>query len=653
MIRMKELALRRGGRLLLSQVDLTLHPGWRVGVVGRNGCGKSSLFAALLGGLDLDAGSIERPRGQRVATVAQETPALPDAAIDYVISGDVELARALTDEAEAQARGDHEAVARAHHRIEELSGYDAHARAGRLLHGLGFAADTHATAVREFSGGWRVRLNLARALMAPSDLLLLDEPTNHLDLDAVVWLEDWLRRYPGTLLVISHDREFLDGIASHIVHLDEGRARLYTGNYTSFERQRAEHLRQQQISHQREQAERAHLQSFIDRFKAKASKARQAQSRVKRLEKLAGTEAVRAQSPFRFSFPVPGKLPSPLLRLDQVDAGYAAAEGATDDAGEHRVLTGVRFSLEPGERVALLGPNGAGKSTLVKTLVGELPPLAGERLAHKDLRVGYFAQHTVESLREGVSAIDHLRAIAPGISEQELRNYLGGWNFAGERAYESVDTFSGGERARLALALIAWHRPNVLLLDEPTNHLDLDMRDALADALADFPGALVLVAHDRHLIGLVCDSFWRVAEGTVSEFKGDLDDYSRWLRSRDDGGARAAADDGGRVGADPAEPQGNGRDDASDSQDGASARDRRRAAAEQRAREKPIRDRIRSIERRLAVIGSERGELEGRLADPGLYAGPADQVRDLMQRQHTLASEQVALEEEWLDLQVD
>ncbi|MFB9066869.1 ABC-F family ATP-binding cassette domain-containing protein [Pseudofulvimonas gallinarii] len=643
MIRLTDFALRRGGRLLLSEVSLTLHPGWRVGVIGRNGCGKSSLFAALLGHLDGDSGSIDRPRGQRVATVAQETPALPDAAIDYVIGGDAELSAALVAEAAAQAADDHEAAARAHHRIEELDGYDARARAGRLLHGLGFTAETHDTPVREFSGGWRVRLNLARALMAPSDLLLLDEPTNHLDLDAVVWLEDWLRRYEGTLLVISHDREFLDGVATHIVHLHEGRARLYTGDYTSFERQRAEQLRQQQIAHEKEQVERAHLQSFIDRFKAKASKAKQAQSRMKRLEKLAGTEAVRAESPFRFSFAPPQRLPSPLLRLDDLSAGYSADSSLRQhdpdvpaaQAGQAKtVLTGVKFSLEPGERVALLGPNGAGKSTLVKTLVGDLPPLAGERLAHKDLRIGYFAQHTVESLREGATPMDHLRDIAPGVAEQVLRNYLGSWNFAGERAFENVDTFSGGERARVALALIAWHKPNVLLLDEPTNHLDLDMREALAEALADFGGALVLVAHDRHLIGLVCDTFWRVAEGSVSEFNGDLDDYARWLRGRD-------SDTGGAGKGAGAED-----DDARES-----AKERRRAAAEQRAREKPVRDRLKKIETRLATIESDRATLETQLADPELYSSRSDDFAALLQRQRALVTEQETLEEEWLNLQ--
>ena len=630
MIRLKEFALRRGGRLLLSDVDVTMYPGWRVGVVGRNGCGKSSLFAALMGELEPDTGSVERPRDQRIATVAQETPALPDSAIDYVIGGDVELSSALKAEADAVAADDHEAAARAHHRIEELAGYDARARAGKLLHGLGFTADTHETAVREFSGGWRVRLNLARALMAPSDLLLLDEPTNHLDLDAVVWLEDWLRKYDGTLLVISHDREFLDGVATHVVHLHDGRAKLYVGDYTSFERQRSEQLRQQQIAHEKEQIERAHLQKFVDRFKAKASKAKQAQSRMKRIEKLAGTEAVRAESPFHFEFATPPKLPSPLLRLDEVDAGYA-------DAGR-RVLSNIKFALEPGERVALLGPNGAGKSTLVKTLVGDLPIMAGERLAHRDLRIGYFAQHTVESLREGSSPMDHLRDIAPGKSEQVLRSYLGGWNFAGDRAFEHVDSFSGGERARVALALIAWKQPNVLLLDEPTNHLDMDMREALAEALADFPGALVLVAHDRHLLGLACDTFWRVSDGHVAEFAGDLDDYARWLRSRDNSGA------GGNVG---------GSGDAvrtERGEDRGSAKDRRRAAADQRQQEKAQRDRLKQVETRLAQIEKQSVSLQAELADPSLYAERADQVAGLTRRQSELHAEKERLETEWLEL---
>ena len=625
MIAFRHFALRRGSRLLLSDIDLVIQSGWRLGVVGRNGCGKSSLFAALQGHLESDSGELDMPAKLRLASVAQETPALPDPAIEYVMGGDVELAAALRDELDAQARGDTEAMARAHHRIEELHGYDARARAGRLLHGLGFKAETHERAVREFSGGWRVRLNLARALMAPSELLLLDEPTNHLDLDAVLWLEEWLRRYQGTLLVISHDREFLDGVITHTLHLNEGRAKLYAGNYSAFELQRAEQLRLQQIAHEREQVERAHLQSFIDRFKAKASKAKQAQSRMKRLEKMAGTEAVRAERAFHFQFAVPDRLPDSMLQLEEVEAGYPGEAGQPAAS----ILCDVRFRLEAGERIGLLGPNGAGKSTLVKTLVGELTPLNGERKAHKDLKIGYFAQHTVESLHEGSSPFDHLQEKAPGVAAQALRDFLGSWNFAGDRAFESVDGFSGGERARLALALIAWDKPNLLLLDEPTNHLDLDMREALADALADFDGALVLVSHDRHLLGMVCDSFWRVADGMVESFDGDLEDYARWLRARG-----AAPKKNAEAAATPIE----------------SAADRRRAAAAQRENEKVTRQRVKKIETRVAAIDEELTTLEQKLADPETYNGPTAQLMKLGQRQAELRKEKETLEAEWLQL---
>ncbi|MCP1375090.1 ABC-F family ATP-binding cassette domain-containing protein [Dyella lutea] len=628
MIAFRHFALRRGSRLLLSDIDLVIQSGWRLGVIGRNGCGKSSLFAALQGQLESDAGELDMPGKLRLASVAQETPALPDLAIDYVMGGDEELAAALRDEADAQERGDIEAMARAHHRIEELHGYDARARAGRLMHGLGFAPETHERAVKEFSGGWRGRLNLARALMCPSDLLLLDEPTNHLDLDAVLWLEEWLRRYQGTLMIISHDREFLDGVITHTLHLNEGRAKLYTGNYSAFERLRAEQLRQQQISFEREQAERAHLQSFIDRFKAKASKAKQAQSRMKRLEKLAGTEAVRAERPFSFSFPKPDRVPDAMLQLGEVRAGYPLESGE----GYSTVLDNVGFSIEAGERIGLLGPNGAGKSTLVKTLVGELEPLAGERKVHKDLKIGYFAQHTVESLRAGSSPLDHLQDRAPGVGNQVLRDFLGTWNFAGDRAFESVDGFSGGERARLALALIAWDKPNLLLLDEPTNHLDLEMREALADALADFDGALVLVSHDRHLLGMVCDSFWRVADTRVEPFDGDLDDYARWLRSRGSQAKKAEKSE-----AKPAAPV-------------ESPEERRRKAAAQRDQEKTSRSRVKKIEARVATIDAELGKLEAKLADPATYNGSTAELMKLGQQQADLRKEKETLEAEWLEL---
>jgi ATP-binding cassette subfamily F protein 3 len=675
MIAFRHFALRRGSRLLLSDIDLVIQAGWRLGVIGRNGCGKSSLFAALQGKLESDAGELDMPAKVRLASVDQETPALPDAAIDYVLGGDEELAAALAAEADAGERGDMEAMAAAHHRIEELHGYDGRARAGKLMHGLGFSPETHERAVKEFSGGWRGRLNLARALMCPSDLLLLDEPTNHLDLDAVLWLEEWLRRYQGTLLIISHDREFLDGVITHTMHLDGGGAKLYTGNYSAFERLRAEQLRQQRISHEREQAERAHLQSFVDRFKAKASKAKQAQSRMKRLEKLAGTEAVRAERPFSFQFPAPGRLPDSMLQLEDVTAGYALPplpplpsgeragergsgriEGESERAsmggvashapspqpsprggeGAKVVLSDVRFSIEAGERIGLLGPNGAGKSTLVKTLVGELEPFSGERKAHKDLKIGYFAQHTVESLREGSSPLDHLQAKAPGVTTQVMRDFLGTWNFAGDRAFESVDGFSGGERARLALALIAWDKPNLLLLDEPTNHLDLDMREALADALADFDGALVLVSHDRHLLGLVCDSFWRVADGSVESFDGDLDDYAKWLRTRGTA-SKKAAKASATVRPVAKTPE-------------VSPEERRRQAAARRDEEKASRQRVTRIETRTASIDTELAALENQLADPATYNGPTQELMRLGQRQTALRREKEALETEWLEL---
>jgi ATP-binding cassette subfamily F protein 3 len=660
MIAFRDFALRRGERLLLSDVNLVLQTGWRVGVIGRNGTGKSSLFAALQGRLEADRGDIDLSGKVRVASVAQETPSLPDPAIDFVLSGDAAVHAAIQAEANAFANEDWEAVAEAHQRLEELNGYDATARAGKLLHGLGFAADTHQRPVSTFSGGWRVRLNLARALMTPSDLLLLDEPTNHLDLDAVLWLEQWLLRYPGTLLLISHDREFLDEVTTNTLHLHDGKAKLYAGNYTAFERQRAEHLRLQQIAHEKEQAERAHLQSFIDRFKAKASKAKQAQSRMKRLAKLAGTEAVRVERALRIEFPAPAKLPHALLRLEHADCGYAATStdpantvggasaptveparvddspiaaeaaptGARNDGSATTILHDVSLILEAGDRIALLGPNGAGKSTLVKTLVGELPLLGGERGGHPDLRIGYFAQHTVESLRAGASPVDHLADIAPGVATQQLRDFLGKWNFPGDRAFESVDVFSGGERARLALALIAWRQPNVLLLDEPTNHLDLDMREALAEALGDFDGAIVLVSHDRHLIGLVCDTFWRVADGVAQPFDGDLDEYASWLRARDN-----SSDGKGRTKAPPTPVQ-------SPVTAGPNAPRKGKANPHKLAK----------AEARVAELEAQLAAVEAELADPGVYTDGGARAAELGKRQSGLQAELEQAEAELLAL---
>ena len=628
MISLRNFALRRGERLLLSNVDLTLHAGYRVGVVGRNGAGKSSLFAAVRGELEADKGDVSLPGKIRIADVAQETPALPDRAIDFVLGGDDVVAAVLKAEAEAAAREDWEAVAEAHTKMAEIGAYDAEARAGKLLHGLGFPAETHERPVAAFSGGWRARLNLARALMMPSDLLLLDEPTNHLDLDAVYWLEQWLLKYPGTLLLISHDREFLDNVATHTLHLHGGTAKLYTGGYTDFERQRAEHLRQQQIAHEKEQAERAHLQSFIDRFKAKASKAAQAQSRMKRLEKLAGTEAVRAEREFRIEFSEPGKLPFSLIRLNHVNAGYG------QDAV---ILKDVGFGLEAGQRVGLLGPNGAGKTTLVKTIVGELAPISGERSAHPDMKIGYFAQHTVESLREGTSPMDHFREIDPDGVNQSFRDFLGKWNFPGDRAFEPVDGFSGGERARLALALIAWQKPNVLLLDEPTNHLDLEMREALAEALADFDGAIVMVSHDRHLIGLVCDTFWRVADGVVEPFAGDLDEYAAWLRTR-------ATAQGARKGIDKAEKA--EKADKPAEKPAAPAP----APAKPATAKKPANPhKLAAAEAKVTELTDALAALDAQLADPANYADAAKMARLGSERQ-VMAERLEQAEAAWMEL---
>ena len=618
MISLRNFALRRGERLLLSNVDLTMHAGYRVGVVGRNGTGKSSLFAAVKGELEADKGDVELPGKVRTASVAQETPALPDPALDFVLGGDTDVAEVLKAEADAIAREDWEAVAAVHIRMEEVGGYDAQARAGKLLHGLGFPADTHQRAVKDFSGGWRVRLNLARALMMPSDLLLLDEPTNHLDLDAVFWLEQWLLKYPGTLLLISHDREFLDNVATHTLHLQGGGAKLYVGGYTDFERQRTEHLRQQQIQHEKSEAERAHLQSFIDRFKAQASKASQAQSRIKRLAKMAGTEAVRAEREFRIEFSEPARLPYSLIRLNHVEAGYGK---------DAVILRDVGFGLEAGDRIGLLGPNGAGKSTLVKTLVGELKPVAGERSAHPDLKIGYFAQHTVESLHEGQSPIDHFREISPDASTQLFRDFLGKWNFPGDRAFEVVDGFSGGERARLALALIAWQQPNVLLLDEPTNHLDLEMREALAEALSIFEGAIVMVSHDRHLIGLVCDTFWRVADGVVEPFAGDLDEYAAWLRSR----PNAQGTKQKMAAAAPTPPP---------------------VSKPVPQKKPPNPHKLKAAEEKMAELEAALADIDARLADPA-NAAKASLLVDLGRQREMTAADLAKAEQAWMALYED
>lgn len=519
MLSLKNLSIRRGIHLLFDEANFTVHRGNRVGVTGSNGCGKSSLFALILKQIQSDAGDISLPPGTVIAHVAQETPAVDKAALDYVLDGDIELRNTQAYLQKAQAQDDGAAQARYHSLLEEIDAYTAESRAGKLMLGLGFKTEQLNNPVSHFSGGWRMRLNLAQALMCRSDLLLLDEPTNHLDLDAVIWLEQWLLSYSGTLLLISHDRDFLDTVTSHIVHIEQKKVKLYTGNYSVFEKLRAEQLALLQSQYEKQQREIEHIESFIRRFKAKASKAKQAQGRVKALERMELISAAHIDSPFHFQFYPPDKLPHPLMRLEEVDIGYADVQ----------ILNQASMSLLPGDRIALLGHNGAGKSTLIKLLAGELKPQAGEFEQSSELKIGYFAQHQLEQLDPEASALLHLQRLDPKLSEQQIRTYLGGYNFHGDRVLEVVAPFSGGEKARLVLALLIYQKPNLLLLDEPTNHLDLEMRHALSMALQAYEGAMVLVSHDRHLLRSVTDQFLLVDQGEIKPFNDDLDTYRNWL----------------------------------------------------------------------------------------------------------------------------
>jgi ATP-binding cassette subfamily F protein 3 len=521
LIQFKQLTLTRGAKILIEEASFQLHPGHKVGLTGANGAGKSSLFALLRGELHPEVGDLEIPPNWIVAHVAQETPALTQSAIDFTLDGDAELREVEQALVQAEAAHAGEKIAELHQRLSDIDGYSAKARAAALLDGLGFLQTDLQRAVSDFSGGWRVRLNLARALMCRSDLLLLDEPTNHLDLDAVIWLEGWLRDYRGTLLLISHDRDFLDSVVNNILHIEQQRLTLYRGGYSDFERQRAEKLALQQAMFEKQQRKVAHLQSYIDRFRVQATKARQAQSRIKALERMEMISAAHIDSQFNFEFRVPVSAPDPLLVLDDVTIGYA----------DKPILSKVAFTIRPGERVGLLGKNGAGKSTLIKALAAELQPLTGKRVEGKDLNIGYFAQHQLEQLRPNESPLQHMLRLDPLTREQEHLNYLGGFDFKGDMARSPCTNFSGGEKSRLALALLIWTRPNLLLLDEPTNHLDLEMRHALTLALQDYVGGVILVSHDRALLRASCDRFVLVAEGKAEVFDGDLDDYKTWLAS--------------------------------------------------------------------------------------------------------------------------
>ncbi|QYJ83012.1 ABC transporter ATP-binding protein [Shewanella aegiceratis] len=622
MITITQAQLIRGSKTLLDEASLTVYPGHKVGLVGANGTGKSSLFALIMGHLSLDKGEISVPTGWQIATVAQETPALEVSALEYVIDGDREYRELEEALHKAQLEDNGHQIALLHGKIDAIGGYSIRARAASLLAGLGFSEAEQQNPVKSFSGGWRMRLNLAQALLCRSELLLLDEPTNHLDLDTMYWLESWIKAYQGTLILISHDRDFIDAIVDEIVHVEHHKLNYYKGNYTAFERIRAERMAQQQVAYERQQKERAHMQSFVDRFRYKASKAKQAQSRLKALERMTELLPSKADSPFYMAFRAPEALPNPLVKMEQVSVGY----------GDKSILNHVHLNLVPGARIGLLGRNGAGKSTLIKLLAEQLKPMSGLYEPNPGLNIGYFAQHQLEFLRLDESPLQHLTRLAPNNREQELRDFLGGYGFNGDMALSPVRPFSGGEKARLVLALLVWQRPNLLLLDEPTNHLDLEMRHALTMALQDFEGAMIIVSHDRHLLRLSCSDYYLVDGGEVKSFDGDLDDYHQWLLDAAKEANKPAA-----------------QDDATPAQD---KKLQKRLEAELRQKLSPLKKAQAKLEKIQQDCSDKLAELENLLADTSLYE--ADNKAKLTQilaerTQHTQQLEESEME--WLELQ--
>jgi len=635
MIQLDQLSIRRGGRVLFQKASMQLHPGWKIGLTGVNGAGKSTLFAALLGGMESDGGSLKRPAVWTVAHMAQEIKALEMKAIDFVLSGDEEYWD-IQHKLEHPENLNNEELAHLYGRFDEINGYSAPSKASQLMAGLGFFEHQSQLNVSSFSGGWRMRLNLARTLMSRSDLLLLDEPTNHLDLDAILWLEDWLKAYEGTLILISHDRDFLDAVTDHILHIENQELILYTGNYSTFERTRSERLAQQQQAYEKQLETRAHLQKFIDRFKAKATKAKQAQSRIKQLERMQELSAAHVDTPFTFSFREPTKMSSPLLQLEHADIGY----------GDKLIVTNVNLQITPSSRIGLLGMNGAGKSTLIKSLVGDLKLLKGTRKDSELLNIGYFAQHQMDALDGSASPMLQLSRIADKkISEATLRAFLGSFGFSGERMDTPSEGFSGGERARLALALIVWQRPNVLILDEPTNHLDLDMRHALTMALQDFEGAVVLVSHERQLIASVCDELLLVHNGQCREFDGDLVAYADWLRQ-----ARIEMIKNGQKPAEPVKSQVEVKPIISKLDKEA----QRKETARRRELIRPIRKKIEKNEAQMTKLQARLTEIEVLLADTAIYeANRKDDLLKLMNEQAQLKSELETAEEQMLELMME
>ena len=624
MIILEDIALRRGQKLLFSGASATLQPGQKIALIGGNGCGKSSLFALLLDELQADAGDIRGLKGLRISHMAQETETSALIARDYVIAGDAALFNTLKDLGTADAAGDYERSATLHQRMEELDGYSAERRAEQLLLGLGFEHEKMEAPMSAFSGGWRIRLNLARALMAPSELMLLDEPTNHLDLDTTLWLQSWLQAYRGTLLMISHDRDFIDATCERTLEIAQQTLTAYRGGYSDYERQRAERMAQQQAQYEKQQRRIADIDDFVRRFRAKATKARQAQSRLKELERMQKVAQAHIDSPFSFNFPAPGKVSDPLLTLSEASLGH----------GERTVLSKVSVSLSPGDRIGLLGKNGAGKTTLLKSLTGELALMKGERTEGAHLQIGYFDQQQLEVLDLDASPFLHLQRLSPKARDQEILNFLGGFDFRGDRAKEAIRPFSGGEKARLALAHVVWQAPNVLILDEPTNHLDLDMRHALEVALQDYAGAIVLVSHDRHLLRNSVEQLLLVNGGTVADYAGDVEAYEKWVLSSNPG-------------QDPNPPtQQSAVEEAGD------RKARRQANADRRAQLQPLKKSLRALEQRIEQGQQSLQTLQAKLADGDVYAQNAGtELADLLKQEGQLKRELEALESEWLEQQ--
>lgn len=620
MIQLTEIQLFRGTNALLDNTSATIYPKHKVGLVGANGCGKSTLFALLNGVLTLDAGSLSIPKDWVLANVAQDTPALDKPALDYVIDGDFEFREIERKLAIAEEAHDGHQIGHQHQLMDAIEGYSIRARAGELLHGLGFTQEQTSNSVKAFSGGWRMRLNLAQALICRSDLLLLDEPTNHLDLDAVMWLESWLKRYQGTLILISHDRDFLDNVINQTIHIEHKKLNSYSGNYTAFERQRIEQLAQQQSMYDKQQKQKAHLQQFVDRFKAKASKAKQAQSRVKALERMEQLAPAHVDSPFDFQFFKPESLPNPLITMENVQLSY----------GDAVILEKIKLNLVPGSRIGLLGRNGAGKSTLIKLLSGELAPKTGVYDIGQGVKLGYFAQHQLETLDLTHSPLDHLRQLDKLTLEQKLRDFLGRFGFHGEKALSAVGPFSGGEKARLVLALMVYQKPNLLLLDEPTNHLDLDMRHALSMALQGFAGAMVVVSHDRNLLTTTTDEFYLVDSQRVTSFDGDLEDYYQWLMDTD---KRDVPQD----------------DKAAVENSAVNRKDQKRKDAEFRQKTKPLRQQIDKWEKQMDKLSQEKDNIEALLADSTIYeAENKKTLADLLKQQASNISTLNQVEEDWM-----